>query len=101
MKVISQAFVGSAVVVLAGCSGSISVGGKSIDQGSVESEISSDLTESVGVAPESIDCEGISDIAVEKDSTFVCTGTAPNGDEFDVNVTLTDDEGGFSAVVPG
>ncbi len=101
MKLLGGAFVGCAVVVLAGCSGSVSVGGKSLDQGSVESEISSDLTESVGVAPESVDCEGISDIEVEADNTFVCTGTAPNGDEFDINVTLTNDEGGFSAVVPG
>jgi ABC-type glycerol-3-phosphate transport system substrate-binding protein len=29
-----------------------------------------------------------------------CTLTAPNGDEVDVDVTLTDDEGGFEAVVP-
>ena len=29
-----------------------------------------------------------------------CTLTAPNDDKVRVEVTLTDDEGGFSAVVP-
>ncbi len=88
-------------VALTACSASASVGGASLDQESVEAEIERDLTEFAGVAPEAIDCTGIADIEVDEGNTFTCTGTAPNGEQFDIEVTLTDDEGGFTAVVPG
>lgn len=86
--------------IMAGCSFSASIGGKSLDQEDVEEKILTGLAEDVGVEPKAIDCEGIADIDVEKGNTFTCTGTAPNDDEFDVDVTLTDDDGAFSAVVP-
>ena len=95
--VVAALAVGSAV----GCSGSVSVGGKSLDQAAAESQITTGLTEAVGVAPEAVDCDGISDIDVEEGSTFQCTGTAPNGDTFPIDVTLTNDEGGFNYEVPG
>ena len=90
-----------AVASAVGCSGSVSVGGKSLNQGEAESQITTGLTEAVGVAPEAVDCEGISDIDVEEGSTFQCTGTAPSGETFPINVTLSDDEGGFTYEVPG
>lgn len=40
------------------------------------------------------------DIEAEEGKEFDCTLTAPNGDEVRVNVTLTNDDGGFEAVVP-
>lgn len=48
--------------------------------------------------PEGAECPD--DIEIEEGREFNCTLTAPNGDEVDVDVTLTDDEGGFEAVVP-
>ena len=40
------------------------------------------------------------DIEAEAGRTFECTLTAPNGDLVSVEVTLTDDDGSFEAVVP-
>lgn len=88
-------------VIATGCSFSFSAGGNSIDQSTVEQNISDDLTEKVGVTPGAIDCDGISDIAVEEGNTFVCVGTAPSGGSFDVDVTLTDDDGGVDYFVAG
>lgn len=36
----------------------------------------------------------------EEGAKFDCTLTAPNGDEVRVEVTLTNDDGAFEAVVP-
>ena len=86
----AAAFAGAAV--LAGC------GDKTIDTGELESELKSQLGADAGVEPKSVECPD--DIEAEKGKKFDCTLTAPNGDEVRVEVTLTNDKGGFEAVVP-
>jgi hypothetical protein len=80
-------------VVAAGCGQS-----GTIDAGKLEAEIKHDLTADVGVAPKGIACPG--DIETESGTRFECTGTAPNGETFTIDVELTNDSGGFKAVVP-
>jgi hypothetical protein len=84
------ALVGAAA--LAGC------GEKTIESGELESELKSQLGADAGVEPKSVECPD--DIKAEKGKKFDCTLTAPNGDEVRVEVTLTNDDGGFEAVVP-
>lgn len=88
--------------LLAGCSasGEVSIGGKSLDPDDMEKTISGGLGEQANLPDPEVDCAGVEDIDVEDGSKFVCTGTAPNGDEFPINVTLTDDEGGYRYEVP-
>ena len=92
----------AAVTLLAvgGCSGEVSIGGRSLDQQDVEMQIFDGLTEFAGVEPAGVNCDGIGDLDVEEGATFQCTGTAPAGDEFTINLTLTDDDGGFRYEVP-
>lgn len=88
--------------LLAGCSasGELSIGGKSLDAGDVEQTISAGLGDQANLPDPEVDCAGIEDIDVEAGSEFACTGTAPNGEQFRINVTLTDDEGGYRYEVP-
>lgn len=81
-----------AAALLAGC------GEETADPAELEEEISSDLTESAGVAPESVECPD--DVAFEEGETFECTVTAPNGDTVTFVATMTDDEGSFEGEVP-
>lgn len=87
-------------IAVAGCSASASVGQKSINQADIERQITGEFAESVGVEPADVQCAGIAEIEVSTGQQFQCTGIAPNGDEFPIDVTLTDDEGGFRASVP-
>ncbi|HKJ36546.1 MAG TPA: DUF4333 domain-containing protein [Solirubrobacterales bacterium] len=94
----------AAALIGAGCSADaeVSVGGKSINQGDVEQEIAEGLPRDPADLPDpEVDCDGISDIDVEEGSTFTCTGANPaNGEEFPIEVELTNDEGGFRYGVP-
>lgn len=91
-------------LLVAGCSADaeVSIGGKSINQDDVEREIAEGLPRDPPDLPDpEVDCDGISDIDVEKGSTFTCTGTNPtNGETFPIDVELTNDEGGFRYGVP-
>ena len=80
------------MVAAAGC------GSNTIDASDVEAEIKKDLTADVGIEPEAIDCPD--GVEIEKGKKFECTGTAPAGDKFTIDVELTNDDGGFKAVVP-
>lgn len=94
MKVLTYLLAGGAGVALTACS--FSVGGKSLVQEDVESEISTGLSELVGGEIQSINCDGVSDVDVEAGSTFTCTGVDAPGNDFTVEGELTDDEGSFS-----
>ena len=86
-------------VALAGCS--ISIGGdKTIDSADLETELADQLAPQAGVDPADVSVSCPDDQEVEKGAKFRCELTAPNGDKVPVDVTLTDDEGGFDAVVP-
>lgn len=91
-----------AVGLLAGCSasGEVSIGEKSLDREDVEKTISSGLGDQAGLPDPKVDCPEAEDVDVEDGSEFVCTGTAPNGEQFPINVTLTDDDGGYRYEVP-
>lgn len=82
----------AATAALAGC------GQQTIETSELEAELKSQLGADAGVEPRSVECPD--DIEAEKGRKFDCTLTAPNGDEVRVEVTLTNDEGGFEAVVP-
>ena len=77
---------------LAGC------GEKTVDSAELEGELKDQLGADAGVEPRSVAFPD--DIEAEKGKKFDCTLTAPNGDQVRVEVTLTNDEGGFEAVVP-
>jgi len=71
-----------------------------IDTDDLEGKLGDELSADAGVDPEKVSVSCPEDIDAEEGKEFDCTLTAPNGDEVTVNVTLTDDEGGFDAVVP-
>ena len=86
--------------VFAGVALSIGACGNTLDAEDLEGELVDQLSTDAGVDPEgvSVDCPG--DIEAEEGRKFECNLTAPNGDEVTVEVTLTDDKGGFEAEVP-
>ncbi len=73
-------------------------GSTTIDHADLERQLTDQLGRSAGVAPKGVDCP--TDVEVERGRKFDCTLTAPNGDAVRVAVTLTNDDGGFEAVVP-
>lgn len=85
--------------VLCGGVAAVGCGSDTIDDAELEAEIKKDLAADVGIAPKAIDCP--SDIESQAGKKFECVGTAPADDErFRISVNLTNDDGGFDAVVP-
>ena len=82
----------------AGALGTAGCGTTTIDRADLERQLADQLGRSAGVAPKGVDCPD--DIEVETGRKFDCTLTAPNGDAVRVAVTLTNEDGGFDAVVP-
>ncbi len=83
----------AALLALSGC-------GNTIDSADLEDQLREKLSADAGVDPANVSVACPDDEESEKGNEFDCTLTAPNGDEVTVNVTITDDEGGFDAVVP-
>jgi hypothetical protein len=85
-------------LALSACSGEISIGG--IDQEEVESEVVRVLEEGFDLGgvntadfgPWEADCSDTPS-TLEEGDTFTCTGTDVEGDNLDVTITATDDEG--------
>ena len=75
-----------AALTLTGCSFEASVGGNSVDEADLEQQISDQLEEQVGQAPEEIDCPG--DLDAEVDATIECK-LNDNGESYPVSVTVT------------
>ena len=86
-------------VAAAGCSVSIG-GGDTIDSADLEKQLADQLAPQAGVDPADVSVSCPEDQEVEKGAEFQCELTAPNGDKVQVDVTLTNDDGGFDAVVP-
>jgi hypothetical protein len=86
-------FATAALAVLAGC-------GETIDSKDLESKLRTQLAPQGGAEPEDISVDCPDDQKVEKGHTFNCTLTAPDGSKARIDVTLTNDEGGFEAIVP-
>ncbi len=74
------------VVLVAGCSASVSVGGDdSIDTSTLERKVSSALERSVGRAPEKVDCPD--ELTAEKGESTRCTLT-DSGETYGLTVTV-------------
>jgi hypothetical protein len=82
-----------AVALLAGC-------GESLDTEDLETKLRTQLAPQGGAKPEDISVKCPEDQKVEKGHKFSCTLTAPDGSKARIDVTLTNDEGGFEAIVP-
>ena len=85
-------------VIVAGCS--FSIGGDTIDAADLEASLADQLAPQAGVDPGDVIVACPEDQEAKKGSKFECELTAPNGDKVRVDVTLTDDEGGYDASVP-
>jgi ABC-type amino acid transport substrate-binding protein len=83
-----------AALALAAC------GTETIDADDLATKIRDQVSAQVGVDPEQVTVECPDGIEVEEGRTFECDLTAPNGDPVIVEVTLTNDDGGFEAIVP-
>jgi translation initiation factor 1 (eIF-1/SUI1) len=92
MRQIALAGALAAVAVLAGCS-------ESINTEDLETKLRTQLAPQGGAKPEDISVDCPEDQEPKKGHKFSCTLTAPDGSKAPVDVTLTNDEGGFEAVV--
>ena len=89
-----------AVALLATASLAIAGCGNTLDTDDLEGQLVDQLSEDAGVDPADVSVDCPDDIEAEEGREFECTLTAPNDDEVTVEVTLTNDDGGFEAVVP-
>ena len=80
--------------------GLVACGG--IDTEELEGQLVEDIPPQFGVDPADASADCPDDVDSEEGTEFECTMSAPDADVADitVDVTLTDDEGGFEAVVP-
>ena len=99
-KLVLAGVAGFAALALAGCSGEVSIGGDTINSSDLETQLADQLAPQGGLKPSQISVACPDGQKAEKGAKFDCTLTTPNGDEVTVNVTLTDDNGDFNAVVP-
>lgn len=83
----------AALAALAGCGAEFSIGGTTIDNEEAEQEISDGLAAAYGEPPKSLTCPA--DVEATEGETFVCEGVSPDpqGRPFEIEVTMTDDEG--------
>jgi hypothetical protein len=63
-----------------------------------EAEVAESLGGATGIEPTAVDCPELSEFVEGRE--FECTGTAPAGDTAVIEITLTDDQGGFDLYVP-
>ncbi|MCB0875498.1 MAG: DUF4333 domain-containing protein [Solirubrobacterales bacterium] len=100
VKKIVVAAVAVPVLALGAAGCSFSIGGDTIDSADLESELADQLAPQAGVDPADVSVSCPDDQEAKEGSKFSCELTAPNGDKVRVDVTLTNDSGGFDAVVP-
>ncbi|GAA1903812.1 hypothetical protein GCM10009737_00610 [Nocardioides lentus] len=68
-----------------------SCGAGTVDAGTLEEQITNEVTEQTGEAPEGVTCPD--DLEGEEGATTTCVLTATDGSEFDVAVDVTSVEG--------
>jgi len=78
---------------LAGC-------GNTVDAEDLEGQLVEQIAPDYDVDPDDASGECPDDIEIEEGREFECTLSAPDRGDLTVEVTLTDDEGGFEAEVP-
>ena len=79
------------LLLLVGCT-------QTLDSADLESKLKDQLSKNSGATFESVSCPD--DIKVAKGKKFSCTAKVSGQDDVRVEVTLTDDKGGFRAEVP-
>jgi hypothetical protein len=87
-----------ALVALGGCSGSVSVGGKTLKTNEAEASIKSLVTSKVGARVKSVSCP--EDIDVKTGATFTCTVVGTDGSKGAITAKQTDDKGNFDVDLP-
>ncbi|MDP3894456.1 DUF4333 domain-containing protein [Nocardioides sp.] len=88
MKLVPSAAIAAVVLVAAtACSGSVSVGSNSVSKSDLEEAVSTQLTETVGQAPDDVTCEG--GLEAEVDAEQRCELEA-GGDRVGLTVTATE-----------
>jgi hypothetical protein len=75
-------------------------GSDTIDNADLEQSLTEQLSKDAGVDPAGVSVSCPDGEEAKEGNQFHCTLTAPNGDEVQVDVTLTDDSGGYDATVP-
>lgn len=81
------------ILALTGCA-------KTVDADDLEGQLADELAPQAGLKVDEVSVDCPDDEEIEKGREFDCTLTTPEGDDITVTVTLTDDDGGFSADVP-
>ncbi|MQY28101.1 DUF4333 domain-containing protein [Nocardia aurantia] len=79
-----------ATTLLTACSGSVSVGTRSVDKNEVAAQISGKLEQQVGQKPDSVTCP--QNLPARTGATLVCT-LDDQGTKYDVTVTVTSVDG--------
>jgi len=90
-RLIAVPFVIAAAFAVAAC------GTKTIDAGSLEDDIQRQLADAAKVKADTIKVSCPEDQEAKKGNKFDCEITAPNGEKGTMTVTLTNDEGGYTA----
>lgn len=85
---------GGLAVLLAGC------GGKTINSDDLEQKLANLLAPQAGEDPKNVSVDCPDDQEVKKGRKFDCEITTTDGSKVRVVVTLTNDDGHFSATVP-
>ncbi len=84
-RLLAAAATGGAVLLLSAC------GTSTVDQGDLEDQVKSSLTESVGQAPKDIDCPD--ELEAEEGATTTCVLTADDDSTIDVEVEVSGVDG--------
>ncbi|UGS34555.1 DUF4333 domain-containing protein [Capillimicrobium parvum] len=90
-RLIAVPFVIAAAFALTAC------GTKTIDAGSLEDDIQTQLADAAKVKPDTVKVSCPEDKEAKKGNTFDCTITTNDGSKGTMTVKLTNDEGGYTA----
>ena len=74
--------------------------GNTLDSEDLEGQLVDEIAPGFDVDPDDASGDCPDDIEIEEGREFECTLSAPDRGEITVDVTLTDDDGGFEAEVP-
>jgi hypothetical protein len=101
---ISKGFAAGAIATaalgLSACGGSVSIGGKTLNDDDAQTQPGAQLAKSAGVKASTVSVSCPDGQKVEKGHTFDCTLTdKSNGKRYVVNVTETNDDGHFTATI--
>lgn len=95
----SAALFAASVVLVTGCSGSVSVGSDSLDKDELADQVSSLIADQTGTTPDSVSCPD--DLKAEEGATTRCTATSGDASgEVEVEVTSVEDGTASFSITP-